>query len=342
MNLSCPLRCHFLGFFQASDTCWWHNKMAQCQIFIAQTALVHHLLGKTGISYLYTWWLLPDTSGYSRKSRRNSSRKQILPKYKPQHTKEGGRRKGAMKNRIKIIKNATLMISPENFVGNIHIANKHLYTFFLRESTWIVTHTHHHEKIPMNLGIGTRTAIPMQFGDLLCSITQQNFPAVLLHRPSREKYNLRPDRKMTIIDDLRTRHPHANQELAERVSVLLGAPSRSTGSLPGLPCSNSAVQAAAKKFAYAPRPSSVARNLFVRTRRTLTMNIRVSLMKGLDAAGREAASANFINDAAIVVRSTFVGSGTARNYGLIEEFGKVVMVPCTAVTSTKHGTFSVR
>ena len=37
-----------------SDTCWWHNKMSQCQIFIALTALVHHLLSEIRILYLYT------------------------------------------------------------------------------------------------------------------------------------------------------------------------------------------------------------------------------------------------------------------------------------------------
>ena len=30
--------------------------MAQCQIYIAQTALVHHLLSEIRISYLYTWY----------------------------------------------------------------------------------------------------------------------------------------------------------------------------------------------------------------------------------------------------------------------------------------------
>ena len=41
----------------ASDTCWWHNKMVQYQIFIAQTALVHHLLSEISISYLYIWYI---------------------------------------------------------------------------------------------------------------------------------------------------------------------------------------------------------------------------------------------------------------------------------------------
>ena len=31
------------------------HKTAQCQIFIAQTVLVHHLLSEIRISYLYTW-----------------------------------------------------------------------------------------------------------------------------------------------------------------------------------------------------------------------------------------------------------------------------------------------
>ena len=31
------------------------NKMTQCQIFTAQTALVRHLLSEMRISYLYTW-----------------------------------------------------------------------------------------------------------------------------------------------------------------------------------------------------------------------------------------------------------------------------------------------
>ena len=35
-----------------SDTCWSHDKMAQCQIFIAHIALVHHLLSEIRISYL--------------------------------------------------------------------------------------------------------------------------------------------------------------------------------------------------------------------------------------------------------------------------------------------------
>ena len=35
------------------DTCLSHNKMAQCQIFAAQTALLHHLLSEIRISYLY-------------------------------------------------------------------------------------------------------------------------------------------------------------------------------------------------------------------------------------------------------------------------------------------------
>ena len=53
---------HYLHTFPiyhscVSDTCWWHNKMAQCQIFIVQTALVHHLLPEIRISYLYTWYL---------------------------------------------------------------------------------------------------------------------------------------------------------------------------------------------------------------------------------------------------------------------------------------------
>ena len=39
----------------ASDTCW-HNKMAHCQISIAQTAVVHHLLFEIRISNLYTWY----------------------------------------------------------------------------------------------------------------------------------------------------------------------------------------------------------------------------------------------------------------------------------------------
>ena len=38
------------------DTCWCHNKMAQCQIFLAQTALVHHVLCEIRISYLYIWY----------------------------------------------------------------------------------------------------------------------------------------------------------------------------------------------------------------------------------------------------------------------------------------------
>ena len=38
----------------APDTCCWHNKIVQCQIFIAQTALVHHLLSEIRISYLCT------------------------------------------------------------------------------------------------------------------------------------------------------------------------------------------------------------------------------------------------------------------------------------------------
>ena len=31
--------------------------MAQCQVFVAQTALVHHLLFESRISYLYTWYM---------------------------------------------------------------------------------------------------------------------------------------------------------------------------------------------------------------------------------------------------------------------------------------------
>ena len=41
-----------------SDTCWWQNKMAQCQIFTAQTALVRHLLSEICISYMYTWYIV--------------------------------------------------------------------------------------------------------------------------------------------------------------------------------------------------------------------------------------------------------------------------------------------
>ena len=36
------------------DACWWHNKMTQCQIIIAQTAQVHHLSSEISISCLYT------------------------------------------------------------------------------------------------------------------------------------------------------------------------------------------------------------------------------------------------------------------------------------------------
>ena len=42
----------------ASDTCWRHNKMTQCQILLAQTALLHHLLSEIRISYLYTWYIV--------------------------------------------------------------------------------------------------------------------------------------------------------------------------------------------------------------------------------------------------------------------------------------------
>ena len=35
---------------------WWHNKMSQCQIFTAQTALVCHLLSEIRISHLHTWY----------------------------------------------------------------------------------------------------------------------------------------------------------------------------------------------------------------------------------------------------------------------------------------------
>ena len=42
----------------ASNTCRGHNKMSQFQIFIAQTALVNHLLSEIHISYLYTWYVV--------------------------------------------------------------------------------------------------------------------------------------------------------------------------------------------------------------------------------------------------------------------------------------------
>ena len=44
-------------FSNLSPVSVWHNKMAQCQIFRAQTALVHHLSSENRISYLYTWYI---------------------------------------------------------------------------------------------------------------------------------------------------------------------------------------------------------------------------------------------------------------------------------------------
>ena len=49
----------------ASDTRWWHNKMAQCQIFIAQTALMHHLL----LEFAFHTW----TPGKSRKGTQSTT-----------------------------------------------------------------------------------------------------------------------------------------------------------------------------------------------------------------------------------------------------------------------------
>ena len=44
----------FQLIIRALLTCQRHNKMTQCQIFVARTAPVHHLLSEIRISHLYT------------------------------------------------------------------------------------------------------------------------------------------------------------------------------------------------------------------------------------------------------------------------------------------------
>ena len=54
LNTTTRLYAHTFPIYHScvSDT-WWHNKMLQCQIFIAQTALVQHPGSEIPISYVY-------------------------------------------------------------------------------------------------------------------------------------------------------------------------------------------------------------------------------------------------------------------------------------------------